>query len=427
MSSSKRRGPEALEADIAQLSANINAATYQLLVLIRDYDNSGAWAAAGMGSCAAWLNWKVGLSLHAARERVRVAHALVDLPRVSEAFRRGELSYSKARAITRVATPKTEDLLLEFAQQGTAAQLERIVRGYNWLSREEALDRNQQIHELRSCSWREDDDGTVEIRVRLPADEAAKIIAAIGGAQEDVPAGTPEEERTPVVARRADALVQVAESYNASASSAATGGDQHLIHVHVSAQQPRHACLEHDGLPVGDVPAETAKRLACDCSRVMIWEDDHGAPLAIGRKSRSIPPAIRRALRVRDKGCRFPGCTHKRFTHAHHIQHWSDGGETKLDNLVTLCSSHHRLVHEGGFSVTSTGKNEFRFLKPDQTWLPANDDRHRPGRPRGDALLSASRPHRLAARDGRAGFDLSIAVGGLLERETLSTGGVPSP
>lgn len=418
--------PEALEAEIAQLSADINAATYRLLILIRHYDASGAWAAAGMGSCAAWLSWKVGLSPHAARERVRVAHALADLPRVSEAFRRGELSYSKARAITRVAKPDTEDLLLEFAQQGTAAQLERIVRGYGWLSRQEASDRNRLIHRSRACSWREDADGTIEIRVRLPADAAATVIAAIEKAQPGVPAGTPEEEQAPVDARRADALVHLAESYNASADVGATGGDQHLIHVHIDNE--RYATVECHGKPVGDVPAETAKRLACDCSRVMIWEDKHGAPLAIGRKSRSIPPAIRRALRARDRGCRFPGCVHTRFTHAHHIQHWADGGETTLDNLVTLCSRHHRLVHEDGFAVVSAGNNHFRFLKPDQTWLPANDDRPNTRRPRGDAgaLPLSSRPERLTAADGRPGFDLSAAVGGLLERERTPSSGVPS-
>lgn len=150
----------------------------------------------------------------------------------------------------------------------------------------------------------------------------------------------------------------------------------------------------------------------------MVWEDDHGQPLTIGRKSRSIPSAIRRALRVRDKGCRFPGCSHTRFTHAHHIKHWADGGETTLENLVTLCSRHHRLVHEEGFSVINEGHNHFRFLKPDQTWLPANDNRPRPGRPRGDAvaLPHVAHPERLTAQDGMPGFDLSLAVGALGER-----------
>lgn len=189
--------PETLEAEIAQLSADLNAATYRMLVLIREYDASGAWAGAGMSSCAAWLSWKVGLGLHAARERVRVAHALADLPSVAEAFRWGELSYSKARAISRVATAETDDFLLEYARQGTAAQLDRIVRGFDWLSREEALDRNRLAHESRSCSWREHEDASVEIRVRLPADAAAAIVAAIDSAVADVPAGTPEGESEP--------------------------------------------------------------------------------------------------------------------------------------------------------------------------------------------------------------------------------------
>lgn len=415
MTATETPASNALEAEIAQLSADINAATYRLLLLIREYDETGAWAGAGMSSCAAWLSWKVGLGLHAARERVRVAHALANLPAVSEAFRRGELSYSKARAITRVATAATEDLLLEYARQGTAAQLDQIVRGFVWLSREEALDRNRLIHEARNCSWREHDDGSVEIRVRLPADAAAAIVTAIDSAvaeDDDVPAGTSEGEREPLSARRADALVRVADSFSAGGARNAKGGDRHLIHVHINGSSG-HACVESHQHTVGDVPAETARRLACDCSRVMVWEDDHGHPLAIGRKSRSIPPAIRRALRVRDKGCRFPGCNHTRFTHAHHIQHWADGGETTLDNLVTLCSRHHRLVHEDGFAVVNVGSNHFRFLKPDQTWLHANDDRPNPRRPRGDAvqLPQVAHPERLTAADGMPGFDLSSAVG----------------
>jgi hypothetical protein len=96
-----------------------------------------------------------------------------------------------------------------------------------------------------------------------------------------------------------------------------------------------------------------------------VLENEHGEPLDVGRKTRSIPPAIRRALNTRDGGCRFPGCTHQRYVDAHHIEHWADGGETKLANLVTLCRLHHRLVHEGEITIDTLPGGGWRFLHPD--------------------------------------------------------------
>ena len=116
--------------------------------------------------------------------------------------------------------------------------------------------------------------------------------------------------------------------------------------------------------PPADWSAETARRIACDCSILEFTEDENGEPLSIGRKSRTIPPAIRRALRFRDKGCRFPGCTNTHFIDAHHIQHWADGGETSLENLLEQCRFHHRLLHEGGFSCERQADGKIVFRDP---------------------------------------------------------------
>jgi len=110
---------------------------------------------------------------------------------------------------------------------------------------------------------------------------------------------------------------------------------------------------------------ETCRRLACDCSLVKITEGEDGEPLNVGRKTRSIPPAIRRALNSRDKGCRFPGCTHARYVDGHHLHHWADGGETKLGNLVLLCRVHHRWVHEGGGRIDILDDGALRFVRSD--------------------------------------------------------------
>jgi hypothetical protein len=135
------------------------------------------------------------------------------------------------------------------------------------------------------------------------------------------------------------------------------------VHVSEETLKDKEAgqCEFEDG---ASMAAETCRRLACDCSLVHIREDEEGDPLNVGRKTRSIPPALRRALNARDKACRFPGCGNPKWTDGHHVKHWASGGETKLSNLVTLCRFHHHLVHEGGWSIEVLDDGAFRFLKP---------------------------------------------------------------
>ena len=205
-------------------------------------------------------------------------------------------------------------------------------------------------------------------------------------------------------ARRADALAALAESYLAQAPTNASGADRYQVVVHVSAETLKADDRDADvsaersaGHAVGErvsaetpaaeppstgvsaetphplqtdlchledgphVSAETARRLGCDASKIEVTVDRHGEPLSIGRRSRTIPPGIGRALRLRDDGCRFPGCTHKHFIDRHHIEHWADGGETSLENLVQLCKFHHRLLHEHGFGCERLKNGEIRF------------------------------------------------------------------
>jgi hypothetical protein len=195
---------------------------------------------------------------------------------------------------------------------------------------------------------------------------------------EDVPAGTPTVKSTHRI-RRADALALMAESFLQHGAEAMNGGDKFQVVVHVSAESPPSNraepipsvrpefvegwsdCRIEEGVAIAN---ETAHRLSCDCSVVRMTEDEEGNPLSVGRKSRSIPPALKRALNSRDQGCRFPGCCNKRYTHGHHVDHWANGGATKLGNLITLCYFHHRLVHEGGWDVQVLDDGAFRFLKP---------------------------------------------------------------
>jgi hypothetical protein len=366
-----------LESHITELAAHIHAATYRLLVLIAEFDRREGWGGEGVRSMAHWLNWKCGIGMNAAREKVRVARALEALPKIAECFSRGELSYSKVRALTRVANPQNQDYLLMIARHSTAWHVEQLVRQYRRVKRLEESAEAERLHEERYLQYFYDEDGSLVIEARLPPDSGALVLKALEAAREqistsntaeDVSAETPE----PIGALRADALVGMAETVLTHGPTPCAGGERHQVVVHVSAEtlcedgEAGRCAIE--GGPA--IAAESARRLGCDASRVVVRIDAQGEPLSIGRRSRTVPPAIRRTLRLRDHGCRFPGCTQHRFVDAHHIEHWADGGETSLENLVLLCRHHHRLIHEGGFSVGRGADGAIVFHRPDGAWLP---------------------------------------------------------
>jgi hypothetical protein len=349
-----------IEAQITELAGQLNAAQYRWLMLIAEFDRRSGWAGAGVASCAHWLNFKCGLNLGAARERVRVAHALEGLPHIAASMSRGELSYSKVRALTRVACPATEDNLLNIALHGTAYHVETLVRLYRRAKQAEELSREQRQHASRHVSYHFDDDGSLIIRASLPAIAGATLLKALEAAMDDVPS------TETFVERRAEALALIAEAYLENAQERSGGTHCHQVVLHVDAESLEHHTAGRCHVENGpQLAVETARRISCDTSLTEILENDRGEPLDVGRKTRTIPPAIRRALRSRDAGCCFPGCTFRRHLDAHHIEHWADGGETKLDNLVSLCRWHHRLVHEGGISVERLPFGAWRFTRPD--------------------------------------------------------------
>ncbi len=367
---SEERPIESLEREICELAAHIAVATCRWLELVAEFDERGGWAEWGVKSCAHWLSWRCSLGLGTARQQVRVARRLTELPLIRGAFARGELSYCKVRALSRVATPQTEAGLLEIARHATGAQLEKLVRGYG-SALTATLGASQRTHELRYLRWSWNDDGSLRIEGRLPAEDGGLFVKAVGALEQASDEGD-DYVQSLAAARRADAIVTMARTTLDSAEAAGRGSTRCELIVHVDART-----LESDEVversQVEDGPAlapETARRLGCDAAVVRIVERD-GRPLSVGRRTRTIPPALRRALRSRDAGCRFPGCTHERFLHAHHIQHWARGGPTALENLVQLCSYHHRLVHEGGFRVEAAERGAVRFRRPDGRLLPA--------------------------------------------------------
>ena len=351
---------EVLAQEIATLSAYLDAATHRLLQCIRRFDESCGWHQQGAVSCAQWLSWRVGWDTGTARERVRVARALGTLPRIDEALRTGALSYSKARALTRVATPENEGQLLAMALVATGAQLERLCRSF----RSVVEGGKAPAPEERTVRRRLLPGGRVKLEVVLEADEADLLLRAVDRAREvhaeQAAAEVSAETSWP---SGADGMVRLAASFLADHHVGGSAGERFQVIVHLDQE-----VLEADGawaaaLEDGTrISAETLRRVACDCGLLAAGQE--GQALNIGRRTRSIPPAIRRALMLRDRGCAFPGCTHTRFLHAHHLRHWLHGGATSLDNLLLLCSFHHHLVHEGGWRISAEADRGFLFQPP---------------------------------------------------------------
>jgi hypothetical protein len=254
------------------------------------------------------------------------------------------------------------------AKNASAAQLETICRGVEQVTGR-SPDGQARWVKVLPCK-----DGMVRLEARLFADEAALVLNAVdtaitaGDASAEAPAPASAEASRRREARP-DGLVQVAEAYLAGRRpEARPAGERHQLVVCVREDPLLPGGISAEAEGIGQVPPETLRRLACDASLTRVTVDEHDTPLDVGRKSRVVPPAMRRALVARDRGCRFPGCTNHRWIDAHHIEHWAEGGETRADNLVLLCATHHRLVHEGGFRLLGNAA-DLRFERPDGTPL----------------------------------------------------------
>jgi hypothetical protein len=412
------------EDELAMLSAHLSAATARWLELAWELNEE-----VSSDDFAGFLAYRCGITGREAREYLRVAEELRQLPATRAAFSRGELTFTKVRALTRVATASSEEALLELARALTASQLERALRVYRRVAAAEA----RETHELEYVDYYFDEDGSLYLRARLAAEDGTLLVKALEAARERAVERRREERSaagsgaeasvpTPEVASvgleaprsvRVEALLELAES--ALAASDVRAVDRTRLVVHVDA-----ALLSSDGggrseLEDGPVISpETARRLGCDAELVAQVERD-GVPVSAGRRRRTVPPALRRLLEARDGDtCCFPGCERRRHLHAHHRRHWAHGGETSLDNLVLLCFHHHRLVHEGGYTIEDDLTAGLRFRNRHGVLSPNAPPRPPPGS--ADELIREN--HRLALtigpktnRNGGSGrFDLGYAV-----------------
>ena len=404
---------ERVEAEICELAGHLAAATCRFLVLLGDFDARRGWASWEMTSCAAWLSWKCQMSSGTAREHVRVARALRELPVIRAEFGAGRLSYAKVRALTRIATPETEAGLAEIAGPMTGNQLERFARAHRQVST--ADDATARIR--RRLAWRFEEDGSLSGTFHLPPLQGAVLLKALRAATGDlehphdgqearVSAETPAADQAetpgaaPTSSSLADALLVIAEAFLAEKIAEAADPEvyQVIVHVGTDAITPDDVSAETSApaatLPVAADPARparchvedgpaispaTAQMIACSATWTWMLHDSAGKLLDVGRRRRRANAALRRAARERDTcRCRFPGCESRRVD-LHHIQYWSNGGQTKLDNLISLCKYHHMLVHDRGYLIAVARDGTFTFYWPDGTLIPPSPALPQPG------------------------------------------------
>jgi hypothetical protein len=395
------------DADVEQRlvtqTVQIAAATSRWLDLVAEVVVRGIWADHGARNPAAWLSWRLGIAPSTAREQIRVALRLRELPLIHARFATGALSYSKVRALTRIAVPELEELLLTWADQATGADLDRIAKGVVQARRAASSERSEGAEQPAARPGLDvliGDDGEVEVRWQLDATDGMEVLAILdrlveledeaeggdgSGSGEVAVAGnaggTAAARRATgsVRQRQGELLLNLLVAARDTTPADTSGADRHTLVVQVDADQ-----LAAD--PARRVPIEVAghrrarptmsaavlRRLACDAGVVLVPTSSGRTPIDVGRRRRRPTASLRRALNVRDRSCRFPGCGTTRHLHAHHVVHWADDGPTDLSNLVLLCGSHHRQIHEPGWQLT-WGSDSALVVRP-----PGRDGRTAP-------------------------------------------------
>jgi hypothetical protein len=382
----RRRRIAKVDRRIGDRASHINAAYAGLLAEIAEMDVLRGWAHHGAKTIEEWVGWRIGVTPFEARHHVRIARKLGELPKIFGSFRRGELSYWQVKAIVPVATPEVEAQLLNMARHSTAGQLQRLTRAFKSCLDRAELELTNERHAARAFNYHFDEDGFLQLKGRLTPDAGAVLVAALDKAEESLRAELPDDrDQHPSPEQiRADALVEVAQDALATSDGGSPARPSVVVHVDVPSliDGTGERCDIADGPCVA---SETARRLTCDCSLQTYYEVD-GNVVDVGRTKRTVPPRMRKALEERDRKCVFPGCDRTRYLDAHHIRHWTiHHGKTQLTNLGLLCPHHHRLMHEGGFTMRAHADMTFTFFQPDGSVVPQSPD------------LGGGDPHALVA------------------------------
>jgi hypothetical protein len=347
-------------ASVIQHQRAISAHHSQLLAAVVELDRRKAWRVDGATSMVAWLVQQCGVAAATAREWVTAATRLQELPKISDALAQGKLSFDQVKPLVEVAEPATDAQLAEQATHWSAKQVRELAIA----ARQQSDDQATGFYARRFLRF---DDRRRMLTGVLPEEHYAVVKGSLVAR-----ASRRLKERTPFDQRMADALVALCkrdvEGKAAESDEVPQAGGRRrnrptvVVHADLNFLAGGDGGAELDVL--GPLSREVARRLACDAKILVSADGPSGQSLNLGRTRRDPSDAQRIEIRRRDKGCRFPGCTHTEFTDVHHVQHWTTGGATDLCNLVELCDQHHRFVHEMGWKLSGDANVELTFRSP---------------------------------------------------------------
>jgi hypothetical protein len=354
------RRTDQLVASVIQHQRAISAHHSQLLAAVVELDRRRAWRVDGATSMVAWLVQQCGVAAATAREWVTAAAKLQELPKIADALSQGKLSFDQVKPLVEVAKPETDAQLAEQATHWSAKQVRELAIA----AREQSEGQATGSYTRRFLRF---DDRRRMLTGVLPEDHYAVVKGSLVAA-----ASRLVKDRTPFDQRMADALIAMCKRDRAGKSADSNeapraGGMRRnrptvVVHADLSFLAGGGGGAELDVL--GPVSREVARRIACDAKVLVSADGPAGQSLNLGRARRDPSDAQRIEIRRRDKGCRFPGCSHTEFTDVHHVLHWTNGGATDLCNLVELCDQHHRYVHEMGWRISGDANVELTFRSP---------------------------------------------------------------
>ena len=353
---------EGLTAELHGAHAEVTASQRRLLEIVAECERAEIWKDDGCRDLAQWLSAHLGVSNWAARRWITAASALPRLPLIRAALDSGRLSLDKALDLCRFATPETEKKLIAWARRVTVAGVRRKADVAARPAQEDVVEADKSRY---LDYWWCIDGGGLGLEGYLPADQGAVVARALDRMAARVPDIVEDGDDHPgpeesLETRRADALVAMASREIADDQDA----DRATVVVHAELAA---LCGDDGGCEIENGPVihpETARRLACDARLQTVLHDGAGNAVGIGSTARTASPSLLRQLRYRDRGCTFPGCDSRRWLHAHHIVHWIRGGPTEPDNMVLVCTFHHKLVHEHGWQVRLGAFGRAKWFRP---------------------------------------------------------------
>ncbi|MGB2721064.1 MAG: HNH endonuclease signature motif containing protein [Rhodococcus sp. (in: high G+C Gram-positive bacteria)] len=398
-----------IETEICALAGQIAAASAQYLILVGEFDARRGWAAWEVRSCAHWLSWRAGVDLHTAREQVRVAKAMRELPLITSAYLSGTISYSKVRAMTRVVTAENEASLLQKALDAPAAHIERLCRG---LKKAMRPTRGNGV-DVDPCTgrWRWDEnDGSLVLTARFRPEDGKRFLAALTRAEYErtrVEGESEGDRAAPAPPNPVPAIIAMAEMVCAAVDSPVVSpAAEVLVHLGNSTEAGCDHAHFDDGPGLDD---ETLAQVLCSAVMRTVGHGRLGKTVRWSPTAKAPSRTQMRQLIIRDRCCTVPGCGRTRFLHAHHVTYRSRGGATSLDNLVLLCGEHHRALHDGYFFIEALGDQRFSFHHPAGTEIihaPAVSGDADEIRRRYDGIA----PDAIVPNWGGEGLDLSYAT-----------------